>query len=171
VVTVLVRGSTQSLSLALALAFACVTLLPGCGEEGLFPTTVDPGADYSIAELVFDEEFYYCQVEPRVIFAHGCSNGIAGDGGCHARVTSFRIQEYAPRVSDACMGNVVGNVLIPQTARQNYNSAQARMRRDADTAPLLLKPTGQQTHPRQIFDSNSDAAAAIREWATHVTTQ
>jgi len=169
VVTVQVRVSTQSL--ALALAFACVTLLSGCGEEGLFPTTVDPGADFSIAELVFDEDFYYCQVEPRVIFAHGCSNGMAGDGGCHARVTSFRIQEYAPPVSDNCMGNVVGNVLIPQTARQNYNSAQARMRRDANTAPLLLKPTGQASHPRQIFPDDSDAAAAIREWATHVTTQ
>jgi hypothetical protein len=168
VVTVQVRVSTQSL--ALALAFACVTLLSGCGEEGLFPTTIDPGADYSIAELVFDEEFYYCQVEPRVIFAHGCSNGNAGEG-CHARVTSFRIQEYVPPVSASCMGNVVGNVLIPQAARQNYNSAQARMRRDADTAPLLRRPTGQLSHPRQIFDANSDAAAAIREWATHVTTQ
>jgi hypothetical protein len=168
VVTVL-RASTQSLSVALA--FALVTLLSGCGEEGLFPTTVDPGADYSIAELLFDEEFYYCQVEPRVIFAHGCANGVAGDSGCHARVTSFRLQEYAPRVSDGCMGNVVGNIPIPQTARQNYNSAQARMRRDADTAPLLQRPTGRLSHPRQIFADDSDAAAAIREWATHVTTQ
>ena len=168
-VTVPARASTQSLSLALA--FACLTLLPGCGEEGFFPTTINPGADFSIAELLFDEEFYYCQVEPRVIFAHGCSNGVAGDSGCHARVTSFRLQEYAPPVSNSCMGNVVGNVLIPQIARQNYNSAQARMRRDPETAPLLQKPTGRLSHPRQIFDANSDAAAAIREWATHVTTQ
>ena len=165
------RAFTQNLSLAAV--FACVTLLSGCGEEGLFPTTIDPGADYGIAELVFDEEFYYCQIEPRVIFAHGCSNSDAarGDSGCHARVTSFRVLEYAPRVSDSCQGNVTGNVPIPQTARQNYNSSQARMRRDPDTAPFLQKPTGKLSHPRQIFTDDSDAAAAIREWATRVTTQ
>jgi hypothetical protein len=148
-----------------------VTLLSGCGEEGLFPTTVDPGADYSIAALVFDEEFYYCQVEPRVIFAHGCANGNAGDSGCHARVTTLTLEEYTPPVSASCMGNVVGNVLIPERARRNYIGAHARMRRDADTAPLMQRPTGRLMHPRRIFDTNSDAAAAIREWATHVTTQ
>jgi hypothetical protein len=169
VVTVALRASTQSLSLALA--FAGVTLLCGCGEEGLFPTTIDPGPDYSIAELLFDEEFYYCQVEPRVIFTHGCSTGNPGDSGCHSSVTSFRILDYAPHVSDSCQGNVVGNVLIPRQARQNFDSAQARMRRDPETAPLLQRPLGRLAHPRQIFDGNSDAAAAIREWATHVTTQ
>jgi len=167
VVTVPVRASTQRFSLA----FVCLTLLSACGEEGFFPTTVDPGADFSISEIVFDESFYYCQIEPRVIFAHGCSLGNAGDSGCHVSVTSFRIQEYTPHVSDSCQGNVVGNVLIPQRARQNYNAANARMKRDPESAPLLRRPLARDEHPRQIFDSNSDAAAAIREWATHVTTQ
>src|SRR5262245_38949433 len=99
----------------MALAFACLTLLSGCGEEGLFPTTVDPGPDYSIADLVFDEAFFYCQVEPRVMATHSCGPGdrAAGDpvGGCHYDVTSFRLTDYAPPVSASCQGNIVGSAI------------------------------------------------------------
>jgi len=165
-----VTVSTQSL----ALAFACLTLFSGCGEEGLFPTTVDPGPDYSIADLVFDESFFYCQVEPRVMFAHRCGAGDPGQGdssgGCHFNVTAFRLTDYTPPVGDGCMGNVVGTP-IPAAARQNYQTSQARMRRDPEVAPLLQRPLKKLTHPRVIFNDDSDAADALREWATHVTTQ
>jgi hypothetical protein len=168
VVAVLFRASTQSF---LTLAFASLTVLSGCGEEGLFPTTVDPGADYSIAELRFDENFFYCQVEPRTLSASSCSTGVAGDaaGGCHEAVTSFRIsfQEHMPL---RCDGNTPLD-FVPQEARQNYQGSNARMKRDPELAPLLQRPLKKLTHPRQIFDENSDAAAAIREWATRATTQ
>ena len=170
-VAVLFRASTQSF---LTLAFACLTLLTGCGEEGLFPTTVDPGPDYSIADLVFDENFFYCQVEPRVMAVHHCGAGDPGQGdssgGCHFNVTAFRLTDYAPPVSDGCMGNVVGTA-VPAAARQNYQTSQARMKRDPEVAPLLQRPLKKITHPRAIFNDDSDAAAAIREWATRVTTQ
>jgi hypothetical protein len=174
VVTVACAASTRSLT-TLALA-ACLTLLSGCGEEGLFPTTVDPGPDYNIAELVWDESFFYCQVEPRAITAYGCATGDAGrgesGGGCHASVTSFRLFDYMPKVADSCEGNVVGpNTLVPADARQNYQSAQARMRRDPEVAPLLQRPLNRLKHPRAIFTDDSDGAAVIREWATYVTTQ
>lgn len=149
-------------------------LLSGCGEEGLFPTTIDPGPDFSIADLVFDEGFYYCQVEPRVIRAHGCGQGdpAQGDsgGGCHFQVTTFRLSDYLPPVSDSCRENVVGGA-IPAAARQNYQTSQARMKRDPEIAPLLQRPLRRMSHPRRIFDDDSDAAAAIREWAARVTTQ
>lgn len=171
-VAVLSRASTQSLT---ALAFASLTLLTSCGPEGPFPTTVDPGPDFSIAELVWDEAFFYCQVEPRVITAYSCSNGDPGQGdssgGCHRSVTSFRLFDYAPKVADSCQGNTLGNVLVPEDARQNYQGAQARMRRDPEVAPLLQRPLKKLAHPRAIFADDSDAAAAIREWATRVTTQ
>jgi hypothetical protein len=159
----------------LTLAFAaCLTLLTGCGEEGLFPTTVDPGADFSIADLVFDENFFYCQVEPRVMIPHKCGAGDPGQGdsagGCHFNVTAFRLTDYAPPVADGCQGNVVGTA-IPAAARQNYQASQARMKRDPEVAPLLQKPLKKVTHPRAIFNDDSDAANAIREWATRVTTQ
>jgi hypothetical protein len=145
-----------------------------CGEEGLVPTTVDPGADFSIADLVFDEAFFYCQVEPRTIVASSCGPGdpAQGDGGnsCHNSVTSFRLTNYSPLVADSCDGNVPG-IAIPTSARLNYQTAQARMKRDPETAPLLQRPLRRLEHPRQIFADDSDAANAIREWSNRVTTQ
>ena len=158
----------------LASLLACAAALFGCGEEGQFPTQVAPGEDFSIADLVFDEAFFYCQVEPRVIVQHGCASGdpALGEsgGGCHLSVTAFRLNEYSPRVADGCMGNTV-RTAIPAAARRNYQTANARMRRDPEIAPLLEKPLQRRPHPRRVFDENSDAAAAIREWATRVSTQ
>ena len=150
---------------ALALALAAM----GCGEEGLLPTTVDPGPDFSIADLLFEESFFYCQVEPRAIIPSKCGPGDPGQGdsGCHDTITSFRLR---PHADIACDANVpVG--AIPSEARGNYTNAQARMRRDPDSSPLLLRPLQKLEHPRAVITSDSDAAAAIREWANHVTTQ
>jgi hypothetical protein len=168
VMTAASRACVGSCLLVLSLGLA------GCGEEGLLPTTVDPGPDFEVANIVFDEGFYYCQVEPRALFASSCSTGdpAQGDsaGGCHAQVTSFHFLDYVPRVADTCQGNVPGGA-IPTEARDNYQSAQVKMRRNADSSPLLLRPLGVLKHPRQIFDQNSDAAAVIREWATRISTQ
>ena len=139
----------------------------GCGDEGLFPTTVDPGPDFSVADLLFDEGFFYCQVEPRAILAKNCGPGEAGDSGCHYTVTSFRLSAHAPIT---CNGNVPAGA-IPSEARGNYTNAQARMRRDAESSPLLLRPLQKLEHPRKIFDENDDAATVIRLWSTKVTTQ
>jgi len=161
---------------ALALALAA----SGCGEEGLFPTTVDPGPDFSIADLLFDENFFYCQVEPRAILPSKCGPGdpAQGDSSCHADITSFRLRPHDPVT---CNGNVPGpvkdaagnstSVPVSPEARSNYTNAQARMRRDPDSSPLLLRPLQKLEHPRAVITSDSDAAAVIREWANHVTTQ
>lgn len=168
VVTAALRVCAGSCLLALA------TCLAGCGEEGLLPTTVDPGPDFEVANIVFDEGFYYCQVEPRALFASSCSTGDPaqgdGSGGCHAAVTSFHFLDYVGHVSDTCTGNVPGG-FIPTEARDNYQSAQVKMRRNADSSPLLLRPLAVLEHPRQIFTEDSDAAAVIREWATRISTQ
>ena len=150
-------------------AFGIALLVSGCGEEGLLPTTVDPGPDFSIADLLFDEGFFYCQVEPRAIIPSKCGPGDPGQGdaGCHDTITSFRLR---PHADIPCNGNVPQGA-IPPEARGNYTSAQARMRRDPDSSPLLLRPLQKPEHPRQVITPDSDAAAAIREWASHVTTQ
>jgi len=150
---------------ALALALSAT----GCGEEGLFPTTVDPGPDFSIADLLFEESFFYCQVEPRAITPSKCGPGDPGQGdsGCHDTITSFRLR---PHPDIPCDANVPTGA-IPAEARGNYTNAQARMRRDPESSPLLLRPLQKLEHPRAVITSDSDAAAAIREWANHVTTQ
>jgi len=152
-----------------------------CGPDGLLPTEVDRGEDFSIAEVAFDENFFYCRVEP-TLFAKRCGPGdpTQGDvqGGCHFNVTSYRLTDYdlnpatGPHLlADTCQGTLVPQSGAPAAARQNYQSSQARMKRDPDLAPLLLRPTGDARHPRVIFDDASPEADVIREWATRFSSQ
>lgn len=145
-----------------------------CGDDGFLPKTIDPGADFVQEDVRFDDEFYYCRVEP-MLFEQSCGSGVAGKdpaNGCHFSVTKFRLTDYMPRVSDSCMGDALGpGALVPVVAQQNYSAAQARMKRDPSLAALLQRPTAHATHPRQIFTDNSDAAAVIRQWATQASSQ
>ncbi|HKY37169.1 MAG TPA: hypothetical protein VJN18_14590 [Polyangiaceae bacterium] len=146
-----------------------VTCVASCGEEGLLPTTVNPGPDFVQEDVIFDEEFYYCRVEP-VLFAQGCGSGDPGmdpANGCHFSVTKFRLTDYLPKVSDTCEGDALRPAsVVPVAAQQNYAAAQARMKRDPNLAQLLQRPLGKAQHPRQIFDENSVEAAVISQWAT-----
>ncbi len=156
------------------LAMGMVAFVAGCGDEGFLPTTIDPGADFAVADVVFDEGYFYCKVEP-MLFQNRCGSGdpAKGDasGGCHFAVTSFRLTDYMPRVSESCSGNVPGPGSVTEPARQNYRAAQARMKLDPDVAPLLTRPTGQAAHPRVIFAEDSDSAEVIREWANQFASQ
>jgi hypothetical protein len=139
-----------------------------CGE------TVDPGADFSIADPIFDASFFYCRVEP-MIFQQSCGAGNgAGESSasCHHTQTTFKVVDYAPPVADSCGGGVVPatGTTIPAEAQQNYQRAQAKMNRDPERAQLLLRPTGT-AHPRAIFAKDSPEADLIREWATRASTQ
>lgn len=150
-----------------------VALVLACGEHGLLPSTVDPGPDFSVADVVFDDGFYYCVIEP-MFFAQGCGTGDPGRGegaACHANVTSFRLSDYSPRVGDSCNGVLPAGGNIPAVAQQNYQGSSARMRRDPEAAPLFLRPTGKAQHPRVIFDASSPEADLIRQWATQYSTQ
>jgi hypothetical protein len=168
------RKSGAALFALLGLA-GCLTQT-GCGDHGFLPTTVDPGADFEVADVVFDDKYFYCKVEP-VLFANSCGSGdpSKGDpaGGCHFSATAYRLTDYmAPHVGDSCNGGVVPMTPnIPDAAQHNYQTSQARMKRDPDLAPLLQRPTFNQAHPRKIFDITSPDADAIRQWATQFSSQ
>lgn len=152
-----------------------IAALLACGEEGAFPTTVDPGPDFNVSQVLFDENFYYCRIEP-MLFSQGCGPGDPAQGdasnGCHNSVTSYRLINYSPLVGDSCEGNrPAPGTRIPESARQNYQLTQARMKRDPEAAPLLLRPTAQSAHPRKIFDENSAEADLIRQWANQFSSQ
>lgn len=139
------------------------------------PTTIERGADFSVADVLFEDSYFYCRVEP-ILFAQRCGSGDPAQGdpnnGCHYNVTSFRLTEYMPLVAESCGGGVVpGIVGIPAAAQQNYQSAQARMRRDPDQAPLLLRATGQAQHPRVVLQPDSVEIETIRQWATQYSTR
>ena len=147
-------------------AAALLTFASGC-------TTVEPGGDFNIADVVYDENFYYCQVEP-MIFANRCGPGDPGKGdsggGCHFNVTTYRLRDYSPLVGETCNG-IVPTQGPPAAAQGNYQTSQARMQLDPDLAPLLNYPTKQAVHPRKIFDANGPEADIIRQWATKFSNQ
>lgn len=149
-------------------------VLASCGDEGVLPTSIDPGEHFNIAEVVYDEGYFYCRVEP-MLFQQGCGAGDPNQGdpsnGCHFNVTTFRMTEYAPLVGDSCGNGVVPAAGSPAPAQGNYQSAQSKMNRDPSRAPLLTRPTGQTSHPRVLFSDTSAPANLIREWATRFSTQ
>jgi hypothetical protein len=162
-------------TLPVILGIVSAALTAGCGDQGFFPTTVESGANFAVADIVFDSNYFYCRVEP-VLFMNGCGSGdpSQGDttGGCHFSATAYRLTDYMPRVGDTCGGGVVpGTNTIPDSAQHNYQTSQARMKRDPDLAPLLQRPTLNQFHPRKIFDIKSMDADAIRQWATVFSNQ
>ena len=65
------------------LGIVSAALSAGCGDQGFFPTTVEPGADFAVADIVFDSNYFYCRVEP-VLFVNGCGSGDPSQGR-HAR--------------------------------------------------------------------------------------
>lgn len=136
--------------------------------------TVERGEDFQVADVVFDDGYYYCSVEP-VLFAERCGPGdpAAGDtqNGCHFNVTSFRLTDYSPRVGDACGGEASPGGVIPGEAQKNYQNAQIKMARDPELAPLLNRPTSAAAHPRVIFAADSPQADVIRTWAERYSSQ
>lgn len=153
------------------LVLATLVVLTGC-------ETIEPGPDFQQAEVVFDENFYYCRVEP-VLFNSGCGPGDPAQGdamnGCHFNVTTFRLTDYraggTPLVAESCGNGIIPGATPPVGAQANYQSAQLSMRRDPDTAPLFLRPTEMAEHPRQIFPPGTPEADVIREWATRFSSQ
>ena len=127
--------------------------------------TIDPGGNPQIAQVVYDEDFFYCQVLPNVIMAQSCGSGDPAQdtaGGCHATATSFKLVPVS--MAPTCSGNRrTGD--LPAGAADNYIAAQAEMTQDPSTAPLLTRPTRKTSHPRQIFDERSPEAEIIRQWA------
>jgi hypothetical protein len=140
-----------------------VLVLFGCG-------TVNPGQDVQFAQIIYDQNFFYCQVEP-MLFAQGCGSGKSGTdpaSGCHFNLPTFPLTEHTPV---PCTGNTPQDLSISAEAQNNYRAASREMSPDASQAPLLRRPTKQALHPRQIFESDSPQADLIREWATKYTSQ
>jgi hypothetical protein len=155
-----VRSLRSAFVVALALAVA------GCG-------TVEKGQDITVAEVVFDQNYFYCKVEPMLI-QQKCGPGDGNDppGGCHFSVTTFKLLEHNPPDSTVpCNGLVPQAVSIPPESQANYQTAQTKMSANPDQAALLLRPTNQALHPRKIFEPDSPEANLIREWATKYSSQ
>jgi hypothetical protein len=148
----------QDKSFSKATLLLAIALGGGC-------STIEPGGNPQIPQVVYDEDFFYCQVLPNVLMAQSCGSGDAAQdpaGGCHASATSFRLVPVS--TPPTCSGNRRTDDL-PAGAADNYTAAQAEMTQDPLTTPLLTHPTKKTSHPRQIFDERSAEADIIRQWA------
>ena len=144
-------------------AMAMLGSLLGC-------SSVDPGEHFQFPEIVFDQDYFYCEVEP-ILFRQSCGAGDSSQGdrenNCHYNVTTFRLSNYDPLVADSCV-NGAPTVAPPESAQNNYQTAQVKMTRDPELSALLLRPTGAAAHPRDIFSESSAEAAIIRAWSDKV---
>jgi hypothetical protein len=136
--------------------------------------TVDVGENFQVADVVYDEGYFYCSVEP-VLFQSGCGAGDPARGesarGCHFNRQRFRLTEYAPIAGEGCDGERLPDLAAPAAARQNYQSAQLHMEVDPERSPLLTRPTSEVAHPRVIFAPDSPEADVIRSWGTRYSTR
>jgi hypothetical protein len=167
-IVTLVPGST----LTRCAGAAVLVSLAGVLELGC--TSVDPGPDFTVPTFVFDENFFYCHVEPQYIFggAYQCGKGNGSDpaNGCHfnpSAVSGMALQDH-PLVN--CGGGDApvnpGDVAEGTPARSNYEAVSLEMSIDYTSAPCYVRPSGS-NHPRQIFNPSTDMTVGplLAKWA------
>ncbi|MFT3922843.1 MAG: hypothetical protein QM778_09930 [Myxococcales bacterium] len=128
---------------------------------------MDLGDNPEAVDFDVDENFFHCEIQPNVLTQYHCSSGMGGEeGGCHSARSALRLVEVdAPaRCKD---GRVIG--APPEASQTNLERVRTELGIDADSSPFYRRPLGLDSHPRQIFPSNSDAAALIRTWLNQGT--
>jgi hypothetical protein len=148
---------------------ACVMLvvpLPGC-------TSIDPGPDFQSPDTVFDADYFYCHVEPELIFEKKCGSGDPSKGdqsnGCHFNssvVTGMALIDH-PAVDCGGGDHPVDSTQIGtgSPAQGNYAAASLEMTHQYITAPIFVRPSGN-NHPRQIFDpTDPQVNQLLATWA------
>jgi hypothetical protein len=145
---------------------ACVAW-PGC-------TTVDPGSDFVIPQVTFNANYFYCSVEPDVLFAKKCGSGDPSLGdpanGCHYNSSAVSGMALIGHPAIACAnGAPIDSTTVGagSPAQSNLQAASLEMSTDYLNAPIILRPTGH-NHPRQIFALNppDPVVNIIATWAT-----
>lgn len=134
-------------------------------------STVDPGPNFVVPDEQFDADFFFCRVEPELLFAKKCGPGDPGAGdpanGCHfnsSAVSGMAIANHAP--IDCAGDRPVNRAQLGagSAAQGNLQAASLVMSRDVATAPIFLRPTGA-NHPRAIFPKDDPVVEVLREWA------
>ncbi len=136
-------------------------------------TTVDPGPNFVIPDQTFDADYFFCHVEPQVLFAKKCGSGdpSLGDAanGCHytsSAVSGMALVEH-PAIDcgggDAPLDSTTVGAGSP--AQANLQAASLEMSADYRNAPIIVRPTGH-SHPRQIFTLSDPVVSIIATWAS-----
>jgi hypothetical protein len=150
-------------------------LLPRC-------TSIDPGADFVVPQTVFDANYFYCHVEPGIIFGPsymcGAGDPTKGDpnNGCHfnpAAVSGMALINHTP--IDCGGGDIP---LDPTTvaegspAQSNLGACSLEMSTDYTTAAMYTRPSSLNgvppaAHPRPIFaQGDPTIVMLLSTWAS-----
>lgn len=157
------RASAPLVGLGAAAAALALGAALGCG-------TVDPGDELVVADEQFDADFFFCRVEPELLFGKRCGSGepgVDGANGCHfnaAAVSGMALRDHAPT---PCQGDVPtsrAGLGAGSPAQSNLEAASLVMSRDVLTAPLYVRPLGQ-NHPRAVFTADDPVVDVLRRWA------
>jgi hypothetical protein len=140
-------------------------LLMGC-------TTIDPGPNFVVPDVTFDADYFYCHVEPELIFAKNCGSGGPGDApnSCHYNPSAVSGMALIQHPAVDCGGGD-HPVDTSQTgtggpAQSNLEAVSLEMDQQWETAPLFVRPSGS-NHPRPIFStSDSQVRNLLMTWAT-----
>ena len=157
------RGVRRGARPLAACACAAALLAYGC-------STVDPGPNFVVSEENFDQDFFFCRVEPEVLVAKRCGPGDPGQdppNGCHFNSSAVSGMPLADHAPVACENGRVTNraqIGTGSAAQGNLQSASLAMSRDVLTAPIYLRPTGH-NHPRAIFGRDDAVVEVLRQWA------
>jgi hypothetical protein len=161
-----VAGASTASAAAALLAATCAAC-----------TTVDPGPNFVVPEEQFDPDYFFCHVEPEVLFAHKCGSGdqAAGDpaNGCHFNSSAVSGMALVAHDPIDCGGGDHpvdrARVGAGSPAQGNLQAASLEMSRDYLTAPILVRPGGS-SHPqrggRAILPQGDPAIDVIKAWAS-----
>ncbi|UJR80688.1 hypothetical protein [Sandaracinus amylolyticus] len=145
--------SLRARAAALVALFGCV----GCG-------TVDLGDNIVPPDLMLDEDFFYCRIQPEVIEPQGCAGGGAGEMGmCHTARSALRLVDTTGIAPPTCADDRVEGT-VPAEYVENFQAVQFTVQSDPLSSPFYRRPTGLDSHPRVIFPESSPEADLIAMW-------
>jgi hypothetical protein len=162
-----VAASTLLRAASMVRVVAALASFSGC-------TTIDPGPNFVVAQVTFDANYFYCHVEPQLIFAYNCGPGDPSLGdkanGCHynpSAVSGMALLQHT--VVDCGGGDVpltTASTGPGSPAESNYEAVSLEMSPDYLTAPVYVRPSGHY-HPRQVFSpSDPTVNALLSTWAS-----
>ena len=148
--------------IAAALLVATAAVLPGVGAC----TSVDPGANYVVPAQDFNASYFYCFVEPKLIFGKSCGDN--GSHGCHYsdKVPEMELIEH-PAVTCA-NGQPTDQTQVGagSAAASNYSAVSLEMDSDYMNAPIYIWPTQiVAAHPIQVFKPDDPVVQYLAAWA------
>ncbi|MGD0526994.1 MAG: hypothetical protein ABSE49_17750 [Polyangiaceae bacterium] len=144
--------------------------------------SVDPGPDFVVPETVFDQNYFYCFVEPGIMLnpMYACGSGDPSKGdpsnGCHFNPSAVSGMILIDHPVIDCGG---GDVPLDPTqvgsgspAFSNFQNVSLEMSIDWQTSALFTRPSSYNgvppaAHPRAIFDqSDMNVQMLLSTWAT-----